>query len=468
MKETIRKKVVLVGRSGAVDHKAFILSNEVEYNVVKYDDGFEGLKNLLTTEAQPDLMIVDLLAEKINGLHFCHIIKRILSIRSLKIILFSEHSHRNNIIKGIQSGAADYIIDPCSDVLFKDRVMYHLSDSPVVDDPGEKASDSEIPHWQYITFQRKKELENIFLEKINPDGTSEIKKLARDISKKDFSSIHFTNCSEKEFAFAKNASTGDLSRFVESTSYSHDVEVKVENVDYQDEVQTELIKDGALEFTAKKLDVYDVIEPKESVSEEVTEPKRDRLLNHEELVRVAGKNKNLKLLLDINQEVSSSTNHRRVIYNVIDQISNFIENARISIIVPSEDMKFGTVLVANDDKSLENLRVELVNYPEILKCITFGEVVFIQDAKNSDLLKEVKKKIQHLAYSSIIVIPIWNKKKVMAVLSIRGKEGGKAVSYEDVAYCQIIATTTAKTIAGDIFLQKILSKFIPTSEKTTH
>ena len=151
-------------------------------------------------------------------------------------------------------------------------------------------------------------------------------------------------------------------------------------------------------------------------------------------------------------------------HNVIKQLSSFIEMTRSSIIVPSEDLKTGTVLVANDDSTLENLKIDLYKYPEVLKAFKGGEIVFIEDVDESEMLKAVSQnKLKD--YSSIIVIPIRHKNRVIAVLSVRGKRGGKAVEYEDVACCQIIANTTAKTVAGNIFLQKIMSKFIPSRQK---
>jgi len=117
--------------------------------------------------------------------------------------------------------------------------------------------------------------------------------------------------------------------------------------------------------------------------------------------------------------------------------------------------------VSNDDKSLENLEIKIDNYPEIAECLRSGEVVFIEDTMNSELLRPVQHKIKKLDIDSIVVVPIRHKNTVIAVLFVRGRTGVKPISPEDIVYCQIIANASSKAISGNVFLRKIMSKFIP-------
>jgi len=452
------REVIFVGQASVVDHKAFVLGDEVDLNIKKIPDGFSAMKYVLTEDKLPDLVIIDLLAEKINGLHFCYITKKLLQIEGLKIILFSEHSHRNNIIKGIQSGAADYIIDPCSDVLFKDRVLYHLYEAKAA---YEKSEDEDFSRWKFITVRKDAGMETIFIEKRISENESEIKKISRDTSKKDFGAIRFADPTVEDFNSVKYLAPGDPSRFVEPSKYDKDEEFTKPDVPV---VSSKSEKEDGPDFGKKKLDLYKKIEPRERIEVQESGEERDRILQYNDLRKIAADNRDLKILLNIDKEVSANKNKHDCMFNVINQISNFIEMVRASIIVPSSDKKTGMVLVANDDRSLENFKIDLNKYPEILKCLESGEIIFIEDVNKSDILSGVLSRFIHLNYYSIIVVPIWHNGRVIAVLSIRGKKGGREISYEDIVFCQIIASAAARPVAGNVFLQKIMRKFLPRSK----
>jgi len=89
---------------------------------------------------------------------------------------------------------------------------------------------------------------------------------------------------------------------------------------------------------------YKVLEPK--VSHEVVPPRRDRILNYRELTEMAsaGQNKNLMTLLTIDRDLSTNVDRHDAAFNVVKQISSFIDMARASIIIPSEDKKSGFVI----------------------------------------------------------------------------------------------------------------------------
>ena len=63
---------------------------------------------------QPDLILLDLLLPGINGLDVCSILKSDTQTKSIPIIMLTALGQEKDIVKGLESGADDYITKPFS------------------------------------------------------------------------------------------------------------------------------------------------------------------------------------------------------------------------------------------------------------------------------------------------------------------------------------------------------------------
>ncbi|MFN3872669.1 MAG: ATP-binding protein [Ignavibacterium sp.] len=93
------------------DMRRFIKESiQSNYKVIESSDGSDGLNKAL--ENIPDLIISDVLMPKINGYEFCAQIKADEKTSHIPIILLTSKAEVNGRIKGLESGADDYLTKP--------------------------------------------------------------------------------------------------------------------------------------------------------------------------------------------------------------------------------------------------------------------------------------------------------------------------------------------------------------------
>lgn len=71
-------------------------------------DGVTGLERV--REEQPDLVLLDILMPRVDGYEMLRRLKRDAATRDVPVVIFSNLSQKEEIEKGLQLGAKDYII----------------------------------------------------------------------------------------------------------------------------------------------------------------------------------------------------------------------------------------------------------------------------------------------------------------------------------------------------------------------
>lgn len=102
---------------------AYNLENE-GFRVIKAGDGNEAL--LLIDEEEPDLILLDWMLPGISGIEVCRQIKMKPSSRNTPVIMLSARSEEVDKVRGLETGADDYICKPYSVVEMIARVKAHL------------------------------------------------------------------------------------------------------------------------------------------------------------------------------------------------------------------------------------------------------------------------------------------------------------------------------------------------------
>jgi signal transduction histidine kinase/DNA-binding response OmpR family regulator len=108
--ETPEKNIVLVVEDNA-DVRTYIRGAlEPLYTVEEAADGLEGIKK--AKEIIPDLIISDIIMPEADGYELCRVLKKDLDTSHIPVILLTAKASDENVLKGLETGADEYIIKP--------------------------------------------------------------------------------------------------------------------------------------------------------------------------------------------------------------------------------------------------------------------------------------------------------------------------------------------------------------------
>ena len=120
----IRPTVLLVEDEPA-QREVLVYNLEVEgFDVITADNGEDGL--LLVEENQPDLIILDWMIPQLSGLEVCRRLKLNPKTRQIPVIMLSARAEDVDRVRGLETGADDYVVKPYSVVEFTARVKAHF------------------------------------------------------------------------------------------------------------------------------------------------------------------------------------------------------------------------------------------------------------------------------------------------------------------------------------------------------
>lgn len=82
------------------------------YEVAVCGDGQEALTTI--AERQPDLLVLDWMLPSVSGLEVCRRLRQKTETRNLPIIMMTARVEESDRIRGLDTGADDYVVKPCS------------------------------------------------------------------------------------------------------------------------------------------------------------------------------------------------------------------------------------------------------------------------------------------------------------------------------------------------------------------
>ena len=94
------------------------------FRVAKAENGEEAL--LLVDEESPDLIVLDWMLPSVSGIEVCRRLKTRADTRAVPIIMLSARSEEVDRVRGLETGADDYVVKPYSIVELMARVRAQL------------------------------------------------------------------------------------------------------------------------------------------------------------------------------------------------------------------------------------------------------------------------------------------------------------------------------------------------------
>ena len=98
-------------------------------NILKAFDGKQALD--IIKKDTPDLILLDVMLPKIDGLTLCKKIKEDLGLKDLPVIMLTAKKLEDDILKGFESGAIDYVTKPFNNKILLARINAQLQNKVI-------------------------------------------------------------------------------------------------------------------------------------------------------------------------------------------------------------------------------------------------------------------------------------------------------------------------------------------------
>jgi signal transduction histidine kinase/DNA-binding response OmpR family regulator len=124
-REAQEKNIILVVEDNA-DFRDYIRGSlEPLYEVVEAKDGREGIQ--IAQKIIPDLILSDIMMPEIDGYALCRVLKKDVRTSHIPVILLTAKASEESIVKGLETGADDYITRPFSTKILCARIKNLIS-----------------------------------------------------------------------------------------------------------------------------------------------------------------------------------------------------------------------------------------------------------------------------------------------------------------------------------------------------
>lgn len=107
-----RAKILIVEDDPPIAELLHWHISQAGFDVLATADGDEAL--LLIEEERPDLVILDWMIESLSGIEVCRRIRRMGEMSSLPVIMLTARSAEDDRLRGLETGADDYVTKPFS------------------------------------------------------------------------------------------------------------------------------------------------------------------------------------------------------------------------------------------------------------------------------------------------------------------------------------------------------------------
>ena len=92
--------------------------------MITADNGEDGL--ILVDENDPDLIVLDWMMPQLSGIEVCRRLKSNSKTRQIPVIMLSARAEEVDRVRGLETGADDYVVKPYSVIELMARVKAHL------------------------------------------------------------------------------------------------------------------------------------------------------------------------------------------------------------------------------------------------------------------------------------------------------------------------------------------------------
>ena len=107
-----RAKMLLVEDDAALAELLVYHFRREDFDVIQTPDGEEAL--LLAQESPPDIVLLDWMVEGLSGIEVCRRLRRMPETANVPIIMLTARGEEEDRVRGLETGADDYVTKPFS------------------------------------------------------------------------------------------------------------------------------------------------------------------------------------------------------------------------------------------------------------------------------------------------------------------------------------------------------------------
>ena len=103
-------KIMLIDDSKTINATTEMFLKNESYDLITVNNGFDALSQIM--EDKPDVIFLDILMPKLDGIQTCQILKANDELKDIPIIFLSSKDGEFDKARGIMIGASDYLTKP--------------------------------------------------------------------------------------------------------------------------------------------------------------------------------------------------------------------------------------------------------------------------------------------------------------------------------------------------------------------
>lgn len=210
----------------------------------------------------------------------------------------------------------------------------------------------------------------------------------------------------------------DILDYIRSHTELNRREIKVMVMSSHNSVQNvkECIKKGAADYIIKP------IKPETLLPRLIFQAQKKRKIINDNAGVVhqlaGGELYNHLLSLVLKEAVSRKSDHE-ILFNMTKMLAMSLRAVRCSIIECLDDRVTGYVRASQDNISINELKIDLDRYPEVLDVMNKEQMIVIENLDSDPVLAEIKKNLKSIAFNSMIVCPVYKRGHFFGVMSAR-------------------------------------------------
>lgn len=171
--------------------------------------------------------------------------------------------------------------------------------------------------------------------------------------------------------------------------------------------------------------------------------------------KIENERKELEAIVDLTQLILATLDPKELLYRIVAKVAEIIPVTRCSIIKADKRRRSAYVVASYEDPDITSIKLSLSRYPEIDEALKLRRPVVINDVTKNPLMDKVMKFVGPLGISSILVVPILLRDKVIGTLFLRTSRVGHTFSPNEVRLLNALANASANVLHNAFLFEQI-------------